>query len=627
LEQLYVIITLIVHTFNFMPYQKIDNFTNAQLDSREFLKGSTGDNYLNYNTSNSGLRTVAWTIQAGTGNPDNMRFGSVALSNYRESEINAFKTAFKDLENISNLKFLYTGINNPEPVDMVVRILKDGSSAPGQTGAMANTRVNWENRYLDYDPADANKYYTEIRLNDPPSADYETRTDSYRDLNYAKGSYGYSVILHEVAHGLSIKHMDESPTQGHLFPGVAPGTKNTAPGRYGLNNQVSTVQSYREFNVQNERTGYASPPLTPSGSETDNGLTGDARRILSSQGNLGFAKTMMAFDVAIIQALYGMDKTYRGGDDIYILPSRSTPGFGWECIWDTGGTDTMAASRSSGQVQIDLRNANLLDNSTAAAGFYSYDLTNTPTGGFTIANDWDGITFGGDIEGINVQRNVIENAKGGLRADRIIGNKLNNQINGYDGNDNISAGRGNDTVYGDNGDDTINGGDGNDVLVGGAGSDIIDGGDGNDLIIGAGPTTQFGAGVYGSDDRTNSDGRAEVDRLTGGAGSDTFSLIANGRAAYNDMNARTAGSDNYALIMDFTLGDDKLLLIGSKDQYRITRGDRVELPGATIIYQSLVHLVGPPGSTNELIAKVNSSSWLDLNRPYFEFRPGNPAPV
>lgn len=608
-----------------MPYQKIDNFTNAQLDSREFLKGSTGDNYLNYNTSNSGLRTVAWTLQAGTGNPDNMRFGSVGLNDYRESEINAFKTAFKDLENISNLKFLYTGINNPEPVDMVVRILKDGTTGGG-AGAFANTRVTWENRYLDYDPAEADKYYTEIRLNDRSSADYEARTGSYRDLNYAKGSYGYSVILHELAHGLSIKHMDESPAQAHYFPGVDPGTKNTAPGRYGLNNQISTVQSYREFNVQNDRTGYDSPPLTPSGPGTDNGLTGAARRILSSQGKLGFAKTMMAFDVAIIQALYGMDKTYRGGDTTYVLPSPSTSGYGWECIWDTGGTDTMAAQRSSGNVQIDLRNANLLDNSTAAAGFYSYDLANTPSGGFTIANDWDGIAFGGDTEGINVGRNVIENAKGGLRGDKIIGNKLNNQINGYDGNDDISAGRGNDTVYGDNGDDTINGGDGNDVLVGGAGSDIIDGGDGNDLIVGAGPTTQFGDGLYGSDVRINSDGRAEVDRLTGGAGSDTFSLIGNGRAAYNDMNARTAGSDNYALITDFSLADDKLLLIGRKDQYRITRGDRLELPFATI-YQSLVYLVGPPESTNELIAKVNSSGWLDLNRPYFEFRPGNPAPV
>ena len=57
---------------------------------------------------------------------------------------------------------------------------------------------------------------------------------------------------------------------------------------------------------------------------------------------------------------------------------------------------------------------------------------------------------------------AVENAIGGDGSDTLIGNSLNNRLNGM---------RGHDTLRGGRGDDTLNGGAGNDTLIGGAGND------------------------------------------------------------------------------------------------------------------------------------------------------------
>jgi len=62
-------------------------------------------------------------------------------------------------------------------------------------------------------------------------------------------------------------------------------------------------------------------------------------------------------------------------------------------------------------------------------------------------------------------------------------------------------------------------------------------------------------------------GRGQVDTLTGGAGADLFVIggIAAGR--FYDDGAIGAGRNDYALVTDFTVGQDRIQLKGNVSQY------------------------------------------------------------
>lgn len=86
---------------------------------------------------------------------------------------------------------------------------------------------------------------------------------------------------------------------------------------------------------------------------------------------------------------------------------------------------------------------------------------------------------------------------------------------------------------------TLWGTTGNDTLTGGAGKDIITG------VLSSGTTpTAMGSG--------------QIDVLTGGAGSDVFLLGDSRGAFYDDGNKGNPGLNDYAIIKDFKVGEDKL---------------------------------------------------------------------
>ncbi len=76
----------------------------------------------------------------------------------------------------------------------------------------------------------------------------------------------------------------------------------------------------------------------------------------------------------------------------------------------------------------------------------------------------------------------VENAFVSSGAVTIIGNDLNNTMQGYTGADSFTGGKGADLLYGSGGSDTLTGGAGDDVLEGGLGVDTLNGGGGNDLF-------------------------------------------------------------------------------------------------------------------------------------------------
>lgn len=120
----------------------------------------------------------------------------------------------------------------------------------------------------------------------------------------------------------------------------------------------------------------------------------------------------------------------------------------------------------------------------------------------------------------------------------IIGDELDNILEGGAGHDEIDGGAGNDTITGGAGNGILNGGDGDDIIDGQEGTERLFGGNGNDILLAGGsvPVSLVAPGA------------GDFDRLNGGAGNDTFGFY---------------GVGNFE-IADFTIGEDRLFFDSAK---------------------------------------------------------------
>ncbi|OKH28890.1 FG-GAP repeat protein [Chroogloeocystis siderophila] len=169
------------------------------------------------------------------------------------------------------------------------------------------------------------------------------------------------------------------------------------------------------------------------------------------------------------------------------------------------------------------------------------------------------------------QENLILSEDDYYRADNLngIGNSLNNQIIGNNANN---------------------------LLIGLAGNDTLKGEEGNDYLVGS-----FGL-------------PGDKDILTGGAGIDTFILGDFSQDFYDDLNNKTSGVGDYALITDFNPNQDIVRLSGAKSDYFL-RSSPTGLPLGTALYKNK-----PQNQPDKLIAIIQSQSGsLNLNGNYFRF--------
>ena len=143
------------------------------------------------------------------------------------------------------------------------------------------------------------------------------------------------------------------------------------------------------------------------------------------------------------------------GNDTYLFALTTTDGLGSDTIKDASGIDTISFAGTPATV------SNIRLN-------LSISFTQTVAPGTKITLD---------------SGNAIENAIGGLGDDRLIGNTLNNYLEGDLGNDLLSGGFGDDILFGGLGNNTLTGGDGNDILISGLGTDNLFGGVGNDQFL------------------------------------------------------------------------------------------------------------------------------------------------
>jgi Ca2+-binding RTX toxin-like protein len=124
-------------------------------------------------------------------------------------------------------------------------------------------------------------------------------------------------------------------------------------------------------------------------------------------------------------------------------------------------------------------------------------------------------------------------------------------------------------------------------ITGTGSNDAIQTSNGDDLITGVNPNS-------------TTPGQGEVDTLTGGLGSDRFILGDFNWVGYDDSNASSAGSTDYALITDFTV-DDVIQLNGASGNYNLT------ISGS----DTHLYLDKPGAEPDELIAVLQniSTTW------------------
>jgi serralysin len=305
--------------------------------------------------------------------------------------------------------------------------------------------------------------------------------------NPVKGNYAYSTFLHETGHALGLEH---------------PHTDNVTP--VDRDSLEYSVMSYRSY----------------VGKSLNSGYTNEA---------WGYPQSLMMYDIAALQHLYGANYETNGGKSTYSWSpttgemfingvGQGAPGANliFLTVWDGGGVDTYDFSNFTTNLDVDLRPGQWTTTSTAQLAKLHYDGSEIATG--NIAN---ALQANGD------PGSLIENARGGWGDDVIRGNQADNKLWGGRGDDVLNGGAGDDMLRGGSGDDILRGGSGDDVLIGGpghdrltggAGADILRGGGGNDVLVGGKGNDRLVGGS--GDDRLV--GGPGADLLVGGGGADTF---------------------------------------------------------------------------------------------------------
>jgi Ca2+-binding RTX toxin-like protein len=328
------------------------------------------------------------------------------------------------------------------------------------------------------------------------------------------GSYGWMTHVHELGHAMGLKHAHEaSPYNSTIVPSDRDGME-------------FTVMSYRS---------YIGQPIQGYANET-----------------YGFAQTLMMYDIAALQFIYGADFSTNSTATTYTWNpltgamslngvSQGTPGANriFLTTWDGGGTDTYDLSNYSTNLSIDLTPGGW--STFSQSQLASLDVFNG-TGSKARGNVYNALLHNNDA------RSYIENAIGGTGNDVIVGNDIANVLSG---------GSGADTLLGGAGADTLDGGLGTDTLVGGVGDDIyvVDTSDsitelvneGVDLVrsssasfslsanvenltLVAGSAAVSGTGngldnvIIGNERDNNLNGGAGADTMSGGSGNDTYDV-------------------------------------------------------------------------------------------------------
>lgn len=294
---------------------------------------------------------------------------------------------------------------------------------------------------------------------------YLNNTGAYNS-DYTPGSFGPSVLLHEIGHTLGLKHPGDYNSTGEAVDGPFLPTST--------DNLDYTQMSYRQ-----SVTNRGKYPVTP-----------------------------MLYDIQAIQYLYGANMSYRSGDDVYKFTNSQLS----MCVWDAGGYNTFDFSECTGLTTIDLR-AGAFSSTRLSVGNVSiaYNVTIkgviTGDGGSSVRlNDAGDTVHGGSGADLVYVGGGDDIVLGGAGADTA---SFTGAYGGYkvvrSGDTVVVTGQGTDTLTGVEtlqfADRTVNVADilqsastgtaGNDRFAAQGGSESFDGGAGVDTVVYGGARNSY----------------------------------------------------------------------------------------------------------------------------------------
>ena len=238
----------------------------------------------------------------------------------------------------------------------------------------------------------------------------QLRRQRWNAVDLQQGGFSFVTLIHEFGHGHGLAHPHDNGGHSGIMNGVEPegaGVADYTTGDFDLNQGVFTMMSYED--------GWQTSPHNPHNAPTT--------------GGYGYLGGLMAFDIAAIQDKYGVNEDTATGNDTYVMKDVNAPGTYYYLDLGCGRHRLPSSMAGARDANIDLRAATL-QYEYGGGGWVSFALG--IYGGFTIAN---GVT--------------IENATTGSGNDHLVGNAVNNVLDGGAGNDlfDLSQG-GNDTAIG-----------------------------------------------------------------------------------------------------------------------------------------------------------------------------------
>jgi hypothetical protein len=314
-------------------------------------------------------------------------------------------------------------------------------------------------------------------------------------------------------------------------------------------------------------------------------------------GDYAYLATIMPADIIAIQNLYGAGTSgYQTGNT----------------VWGPGGNlnNTLQTmwNMAAGLTPADplyYQNQPMAGTIYDTAGIDTLDFSAFSNNSEILLSELEYSNIAGLIDNIVIARGtVIENAIGGAGGETIVGNSVDNVLEGRGGVDNISGGDGNDTLIGGSGGDTLNGGantafgdtlsyvgsalgvtvnlSNNTATGGDATGDIISnfenvtGSDADDTLTGSGSTNRLIAGA-GNDTVNGGSGSDTLDGGTNTTFGDTLSYADSVLGVTVNLNNNTAaGGDaagdvisNFENVTGSGVGDT---LTGSAAANRLTGG-------------------------------------------------------